>query len=105
MKKVILIAVFLLTPLVSLAETLQTNVQGVTVKNFQCANNQLSFNVVNKSNKTLTYLNVNIFDSENDPIEKFWVDLHYLTSNSGQRYTQSTNCSRLIRFGLTVDTN
>jgi hypothetical protein len=102
MNKLILILVFLLTPLVSLAETLQTNVPGVTVKNFQCSGGNVTFNVVNKSSRTLGSLYINIFDSENDPIDKIWVDLGYLTANSGKEYSKSVNCSKLTRVGITV---
>ena len=102
MKKVILIAVFLLTPLLSFAETLQTNVPGVTVKNLQCSGGYVTFNVVNKSNRTIGYLYINIFDSENDPIDKIGVNLLGLESNSGKQYSQMANCNKLTRVGLTV---
>lgn len=102
MKRLILVVVFLLTPLVSLAETLQTNVPGVTVKNLQCSAGLVTLNVVNKSNKTLMGLYINIFDSENDPIDKISVDLGYLGANSGKEYSKYVNCSKLTRVGITV---
>jgi hypothetical protein len=104
MNKLILILVFLLTPLVSLAETLQTNIEGVTVKNFQCTANRVSFNVVNKSDKNLSFLHINIFDSDNDPIDKIWIDLSYLAPNSGKEYSKSfVQCNKFTRIGITVN--
>ena len=102
MNKLVLILVFLLTPLVSLAETLQTNVPGVTVKNFQCAGGNVTFNVVNKSSRTIGSLYINIFDSENDPIDKIWVYLDSLSANSGKEYSTKVNCNKLTRVGITV---
>ena len=103
MKKLILVVVFLLTPLVSLAETLQTNVPGVIVKNFQCSSNKVTFNLVNKSDKLLMSLYINIFDNENAPIDKISVDIGYLAANSGKEYSKSVNCSKLTRVGITVN--
>ena len=102
MNKLVLILVFLLTPLVSLAETLQTNISGVTVKNFQCSGGNVTFNVVNKTNKFLYSLFINIFDNENDPIDKIFVNLSTLAPNSGSEYTKSVNCNKLTRVGITV---
>lgn len=104
MNKLVLILVFLLTPIVSFAETLQTNVPGVTVKNFQCANSRVTFNLVNKSDKILYTLYINIFDSENDPIDKIFIGLDSLASNSGKEYSKNyVQCNKLSRIGITVN--
>lgn len=102
MKKIILIIALLTNPLIAMAVTLDTDMPGVVLKNFQCASNSASFNVVNKSDKTISYLYVNIFDSANDPVDRIYVFFGSLPGGSGTEYKGKMDCSKLARIGITV---
>ena len=80
-----------------------TNSPEVFVKNFTCSGTRATFNVVNKSNKTITAVNINIFDSAGDPIDQKTIYDFYISPNSGKEvYKDYMNCSKIQRVGFSV---
>lgn len=71
MIKIIFILLTLLSSSAAFAEDrYETNVSDVYIKNFQCTNGNATFNLVNKTDKYVLNVYLNIFDAAGDPIDK-----------------------------------
>jgi hypothetical protein len=80
----------------------ETNVANVYIKNFQCINGYSKFNIVNKTDKTITQLSMHIFDSDGDPIDKRTRNL-YVTPQSGKEDGMGAmDCKNLKKIGFSV---
>jgi hypothetical protein len=104
MKKLFLLS--LLFSSTALAEDrYETNVPDVYIKNFQCINGYPKFNIVNKTDKTITQLSMHIFDGDGDPIDKRTRNL-YVTPQSGKEDGMGAmDCKNLKKIGFSVIVN
>ena len=105
MKKLLLI-LFLLSSIAFAEEIYETNVPDVYIKNFQCTNGSVTFNLVNKTDKHVLNVYLNIFDKAGDPIDK--LENKYAESiapQSGKSMWINTNCKKINKFGFSVRTN
>ena len=101
MKKLLLLLLFL-SSAISAEEKYETNVPNVYIKNFQCINGYPKFNIVNKTDKTITQLSMHIFDSDGDPIDKRTRNL-YVTPQSGKEDGMGAmDCKNLKKIGFSV---
>lgn len=106
MKKIFLLSLLLLSSLAVAEDRYETNVPDVYIKNFQCTNGNATFNLVNKTDKYVLNVYLNIFDEAGDPIDK--LENKYaesITPQSGKAMWISTNCQKIKKFGFSVRTN
>ena len=83
----------------------ETNVPDVYIKNFQCANGTVTFNLVNKTDKYVLNVYLNIFDATGDPIDK--LENQYakgVAPQSGKSMLIYANCKKIDKFGFSVRT-
>jgi len=84
----------------------ETNVPDVYIKNFQCTNENVTFNLVNKTDKYVLNVYLNIFDGTGDPIDK--LENKYAESiapQSGKSMWIPASCKKIKKFGFSVRTN
>lgn len=107
MIKIIFILLTLLSSSAAFAEDrYETNVSDVYIKNFQCTNGNATFNLVNKTDKYVLNVYLNIFDAAGDPIDK--LENKYaegIAPQSGKAMWIVTNCKKINKFGFSVRTN
>ncbi len=105
MKKLFLLLLFF-SSAISAEDRYETNVPDVYIKNFQCTNENVTFNVVNKTDKYVLNVYLNIFDETGDPIDK--LENKYAESiapQSGKSMWIPTSCKKIKKFGFSVRTN
>lgn len=103
MHKIFLIVLLAISTLAFAEGDFATNSPEVFVKNFTCSGTKAVFNVVNKSNKTITAVNINIFDGAGDPIDQKTIYSLNIYPNSGKEvYYDYMNCSKIQRVGFSI---
>ena len=102
MQKIILILLLFVSTSAFSEERLDTNLPNVFIKNFICSEGKATFNVVNKSNRLVTTVWINIFDADGDPVDKKMIS-HYISPNSGKADSQVMECSKLSRIGFSAN--
>ena len=91
----------------SWAQTYQTNIEGVILKNVGCVKGSLSnyikFNVSNRSSKHISgQLLVTIFDSDGDPIDSGSTDIS-VGPVSGNKELISVDCSAAAKYAFRIE--
>ncbi|MDA9096942.1 hypothetical protein N9J50_01265 [Methylophilaceae bacterium] len=84
------------------ADKYLTDVPGVYIKNFKCKDNYMSGNLVNKSDKYIGNIYLNLFDEDGDPINRINISGAYATANSGRAFSQRFSCSTLYKIGFST---
>lgn len=80
-----------------------TNWPEVFVKNFTCSSGTAKFNVVNKSNKNIGSVTINIFDDAGDPIDQKTIYSLYIGPMSGKEvYKDYVDCSKIKKVGFSI---
>jgi hypothetical protein len=103
MKKLFLLSL-LLSSAAFAEERYETNVPDIYIKNFECSNGNATFNLVNKSNKFVNHVYLNIFDDTGDPIDKLENQFaDGIPSQSGKSMWIVTNCKKIKKFGFSVN--
>lgn len=101
MHKIVLIALLAFSIKVFAEGNFATNSPEVFVKNFTCSGGKATFNIVNKSSKSIDFVYVNIFDADGDPIDKKTIT-SYVEKNSGKADYANLDCNKLQRIGFSV---
>jgi len=102
MKKLLLI-LFLFSSAAFAEDRYETNEPDIYIKNFECSSGIASFNLVNKSNKFVTHVYLNIFDDTGDPIDKLENQFAAgVPAQSGKSMLIVTTCKKIKKFGFSV---
>ena len=105
MRQIILLFALLTFSLSLFAEgNFATNSPDVFVKNFICSGGKATFNLVNKSSRSVRYVNLNIFDSAGDPIDQKYTPT-YVEPNSGKEIYINVDCNKAQRVGFSIQFN
>ena len=80
----------------------ETNVPDIYIKNFQCIERGVKFNIVNKTDKTITQLSMHIFDSDGDPIDKHTRNLIVTPQSGKEDGMGGMDCKNLKKIGFSV---
>jgi hypothetical protein len=103
MIKIIFILLTLLLSSAAFAEErYETNVPDMYIKNFQCIDRYPKFNIVNKTDKTITQLSMHIFDSDGDPIDKRTRNLIVTPQSGKEDGMGGMDCKNLKKIGFSV---
>jgi len=102
MKKIALIILLAFSSLAFSEDKFVTNFPDVFIKNFSCSSGKATFNVVNKSNRFITNVYLNVFDNDGDPVNKIRIS-GGVSPNSGKEDFQWLDCSKLSRIGFSVN--
>lgn len=102
MKNITLIILLAFSSLAFSQDKFDTNFPDVYVKNFSCSAGKATFNVVNKSNKYINSVYINLFDNDGDPVDKKFIS-GGISPNSGKADFQLLDCSKLSRIGFSVN--
>ena len=98
--KAALLLLILLNSKSAFAETIQTNLQGVILKNVKCKYDVIAFNVSNKTTERIKgYLRVTIFDSDGDPIDNGGTSIN-VGPVSGAKIKLSVSCGAKYAFRI-----
>ena len=101
MKKLLPISL-LFSSLVFAEDRYETNVPDIYIKNFQCIDRYPKFNIVNKTDKTITQLSMHIFDSDGDPIDKRTRNLIVTPQSGKEDGMGGMDCKNLKKIGFSV---
>ena len=102
MKKLFLLSLLLLSSTALAEDRYETNVPDIYIKNFQCIDRYPKFNIVNKTDKTITQLSMHIFDSDGDPIDKRTRNLIVTPQSGKEDGMGGMDCKNLKKIGFSV---
>jgi len=98
--KAALLLLIFLSSKSAFAETIQTNLQGVILKNVKCSGGYIFFNVSNRStNRIKGYLRVTVFDSDGDPIDNGGTSINVGPVSGEKKYIE-TSCGTKYAFRI-----
>ena len=102
MNKIVLIALLIFSTTAFSEDKYATNDPEVFIKNFICSGGKTTFNVVNKSQRYVYRVNLNLFDKDGDPINKIAI-AYGIDKASGREFSISLQCEKIQRIGFSVD--
>ena len=109
MIKLLPIFILLFSSIAFADDRYETNVPDVYIKNLECKSTWITFNLVNKSNKTIRSISLHIFDKDGDPIDIKTIGTDILLPainippQTGLAQSISVDCKNLKKFGFSVN--
>lgn len=103
--KITIVSLLILGSTVAIAETVQTNIQGVILKNVRCANygSKIWLNVSNRTNNAVKgKLRVTIFDADGDPIDNGMKRI-YVGPVSGDSIFIDVSCASASKYAFRIE--
>ena len=91
-----------LLPNLIFAQTINTDNPNVYLKNFTCDGDYATFNVVNKSSKSLKGIRFDFFDQDGDPIDNLNWDL-IVASGVGEKFGKY-GCGPMTKYKFITKT-